>query len=59
MTARARFTQADITRAIRGVTAGGCRVARIEIEPDGTIVVIPEGAAEMARPNPLDRLLKR
>ena len=41
MTARARFTQADLKRAAAGVTLAGIAIARIEIDRDGKIVIIP------------------
>lgn len=41
MTAQARFTQADLRRAAGGVMAAGLPVARIEIDPNGKIVIIP------------------
>lgn len=41
MTARARFTQADLRRAAAGTLAAGLTVAKIEIDPDGKIVIIP------------------
>ena len=41
MTARARFTQADVTRAYRGAVKAGMSVQRIEICPaTGRIVII-------------------
>lgn len=39
MTAKAKFTKADVTRAIKGVQAAGMTITRVEIEPDGRIVV--------------------
>lgn len=41
MTAQARFTQADLRRAVAGVVAAGLGVAKIEIDREGTIVIIP------------------
>lgn len=35
-----RFTQADLTRAIRGARIGGMVVAQVEIEPSGKIVLL-------------------
>lgn len=42
---RARFTQADMKRAAAGVLAAGLNIAKIEIDPNGKIVIIP-GAAK-------------
>jgi hypothetical protein len=41
MTAAARFTQADMRRATAGVMSAGLRIAKIEIDPTGKIVIIP------------------
>lgn len=41
MTAAARFTQADLKRAAAGVVAAGLDIARIEIDPNGKITIIP------------------
>jgi hypothetical protein len=40
MTKRLRFRQSDLTRATKALNAAGVEVARIEIEPDGRIVLI-------------------
>lgn len=40
MTAAARFTQSDITRAIKGARAAGVHEGRIELDRDGKIVII-------------------
>jgi hypothetical protein len=39
----ARFTQADVTRAVKGAEGAGFRVGRVEISPDGRIIVFPTG----------------
>lgn len=39
---RAAFTKADLSRAVKGVKAAGVDVARVEIGPDGKIVVVAE-----------------
>lgn len=36
---RAPVSQASITRTVKAVTSAGVRVGRVEIKPDGTIVV--------------------
>jgi hypothetical protein len=36
---RATFTQAEVTRAVKGAQAGGMKIKRVEILPDGRIVV--------------------
>lgn len=41
MTAPARFTQADIKRAAAGVRDAGLKIAKIEIDHSGKIVIIP------------------
>lgn len=56
MTARAKFKQADIERAVRGVLAAGLSVRSVEITPEGIAVNVGAPAAAV-RPNPLDRLL--
>jgi hypothetical protein len=55
MTAPARFTQADLTRAFKAAKVADVRV-RIEIEPTGKIVIMSESAETPQRPrsNPWD-----
>jgi hypothetical protein len=61
MTARARFSQADVTRAYRGAVKAGMSVQRIEICPaTGCIVIIggpPLRADLTAEPNCWDEVL--
>lgn len=40
MTAQARFREADVKRAAAGVMRAGVPIARVEIDPDGKIVII-------------------
>jgi hypothetical protein len=44
VTARARFKQTDIKRAAAGALAAGLGIAKIEIDRDGKIVIIPASA---------------
>lgn len=44
MTAPARFKKDDIKRAIAGATAAGMRIGRVEILPDGRIVLLTDSA---------------
>lgn len=39
MSAPTRFKQSDLTRAVRGVAAGGMRIGSVEIDPHGRIVI--------------------
>jgi len=41
MTARARFTQADIARALRAAAKIGRRMV-VEVKPDGTLRILQE-----------------
>jgi hypothetical protein len=57
MSAPARFSQADVKRAVSGVTKAGLRAGRVEIDPNGRIVIISESAAPPVEPNPWDTIL--
>ena len=46
------FKKTDVTRATNAVLAAGLQVARIEINKDGLIVVVPEKSEEPPRANP-------
>ena len=41
MSASARFTKADMKRAASGVLAAGLPIMKIEIDPNGKIVIFP------------------
>jgi hypothetical protein len=57
VTRPARFSQTDLTRALRSVDKAGLRGAVVELTPDGRIVILTaERAAANDRRNPLDRL---
>jgi hypothetical protein len=60
MTAAARFTEADIKRAMNGARKAGFQQVRVGIDVRGNLVVDAslEPANEgFGKPNPLDRLL--
>jgi hypothetical protein len=61
VTARARFSQADVTRAYRGAVKAGMPVQRIEISlATGNIMIIagpPLPADISGEPNPWDEVL--
>ncbi len=59
MTAPARFTQADITRLVKGVMAAGMDIRSIRVAPNGEIVVSAAAEEQVIEytANPLDRLL--
>jgi len=48
MTAPARFTQGDLKRAAAGVLAAGLHIAKIQIDRDGNISIIPSVAKAAA-----------
>lgn len=39
VTAKARFTEADIQRLVKGVRSAGATIGRLEVEPSGKLVV--------------------
>lgn len=56
----ARFSQADLTRALKSFEAAGMSVAGVKIQPDGTLTILtgtPQAANDKG--NPLDRVLGR
>lgn len=55
--AQTRFTQADVARAIKGAKAAGMDVSRVEVMPDGRIVLAaPTPVSEPV--NALDRWIQ-
>jgi hypothetical protein len=53
--APAIFRQADVTRAFRAAQAAGVRVARVEIDRDGKIVIVTADEPERREANEWDR----
>jgi hypothetical protein len=53
--APAIFRQADVTRAFRAAQAAGVRVARVEIDRDGKIVIVTADKLERREGNEWDR----
>lgn len=57
MTKAARFSQADLDRALKVAERRGLGIAGYEITPDGTIRILTGAPQEThIRRNPLDRL---
>lgn len=54
MTAPARFKKEDVKRAIGGAAAAGMRIGKVEIAPDGRIVIHSESASPPVSRNPWD-----
>lgn len=54
----ASFKQSDLTRAVRGVAAAGMRVGRVEIDPNGKIIVMAESPALAGRSGSWDEVLR-
>jgi len=59
VTRPARFTQSDLTRAVKAAEKAGLCVAGYEIRPDGTIKVLTGNGEPANDRNPLDRVLNR
>ena len=51
MTAPARFRASDLKRAAAGVLAAGIEIARIEVDQQGKIVIIPGTPQKVAESN--------
>jgi hypothetical protein len=51
------FRQRDVTRAIRAVSAAGVGIVRVEIGPDGKIVVVTQQPAIRPQGDELDQEL--
>jgi hypothetical protein len=47
---RQTFKQGDVTKAIKGATQAGVRVARVEITEDGRIIIHVENNEPKAAP---------
>ena len=54
--APAIFRKADLRRAVEAVTAAGQIVARVEVDPNGKIVIVTGGEPERREGNEWDRV---
>jgi hypothetical protein len=50
------FRQADVTKAVKAVTAAGVDIARVEIAKDGRIVIVSVNHEPKAEVNEWDRV---
>lgn len=58
MSAAAKFTQADVKRAVKGALDAGLRIGGVEIDANGKIVVLAaQGSASKPRGTGWDRVL--
>jgi hypothetical protein len=54
--ASAIFRKADLRRAVEAVIAAGQTVARVEVDPNGKIVIVTAAEPERREDNEWDRL---
>ena len=54
--ARAIFRKADLRRAVEAVIAAGQTVARVEVDPNGKIVIVTAGEPERREGNEWDHV---
>ena len=54
--APATFRKADLRRAVEAVTAAGQVVARVEVDPNGKIVIVTAGELERREGSEWDRV---
>jgi hypothetical protein len=52
--ARAPFRQADISRAVKGATAAGLSVSKVEIDQNGKIVIVSGEGKPAEAPTPFE-----
>jgi hypothetical protein len=52
----ARFTQSDLTKALKGARAGGMIPRRVEIDPSGKIIICTNND-QLGGSNPWDEVL--
>lgn len=57
MTSKAPIKQSHIERTVKAVIRAGVPVGTVVVSPTGEIRIYTEGAKDVPRPNPLDRLL--
>lgn len=53
----ARFTQSDLTKALKGARAGGMNPRRVEIDPSGKIIICTSDD-QGSGTNPWDQVLR-
>lgn len=51
MSLPARFKQSDITRAVKGALAAGLRVGKVQIDPNGNIIILSDNGPAKGQQN--------
>ncbi|WP_286297256.1 hypothetical protein [Aminobacter sp. SS-2016] len=60
MARHVQFKQVDLVRAIKGATAAGVNIGRVEIDPaTGKIVLVTSAEVAVEAGNPVDEWMKR
>lgn len=50
------FKQADITKAVKAVRSAGVDILRVEVDPNGKVVIVTATEAEQREDNSWDRV---
>lgn len=58
MNRKAKFTQADVTRAVKGAVQGGLPISRVEVDQDGRIIILAGSPKKLDACNEWDEVLQ-
>ena len=56
---RFSFRKADVVRALTAAQESGLDIAKLEIKPDGTLILSSGSDSDSTAPSPLDDWIKR